>query len=302
MSAPNRHVLIAGPTASGKSALALAFAERTGASIVNADALQVYRDWSVLTARPQTEDLNRAEHLLYGHVGFDTAYSVGDWLREIEVCLANGQRLIVVGGTGLYMTSLTQGLSEIPSTPEDLRQRGNDLYQSEGIAVFQTYLSTHDPAYFDIVDQNNHMRLQRAWEVQELTGKPMSWWRSQPKTVLLPLDRVLPLSLVSDPAWLNTRIAGRFDQMIGMGALDEVRANLDRWDDALPSSKALGARELRAHLLGEMSLEEAVERAKIATRQFAKRQRTWFRSNMGDWRQVEWDGSQVEEVVEGVGL
>ena len=296
MRASPRHILICGPTASGKSALALALAERTGARIVNADALQVYRDWRVLTARPGPEEEARAGHLLYGHVAFDHWYSVGDWLREVRGLLASGP-LIFVGGTGLYLTALTEGLADIPASSAEVRQRGTALLEAKGIGVFRDYLAARDPDYLAIVDVNNPMRLQRAWEVHEMTGRPMSWWRAQPREPLVELPDAVALSLVSDPGWLAARIQARFEEMIGMGVLSEVARVMPMWQPGLPATRALGAAELRAHLMGEISLDEAVERAKIVTRRFAKRQRTWFRSNMGDWRQVGWDGSQMEALV-----
>ena len=180
---PPRHILIAGPTASGKSALALALAERLDRPIVNADALQVYADWRVLTARPSDDEVRAVPHRLYGHVGFETAYSVGDWLRDVDGLLTGGKPLIFVGGTGLYLTSLTHGLADIPATPEAMRQQANDIFAAEGIEFFQDYLRTNDPDYWKIVDQSNPMRLQRAWEVQESTGRRMSAWRGRPRKI-----------------------------------------------------------------------------------------------------------------------
>lgn len=283
----SKHVLIAGPTASGKSGLALALARATGAAIVNADALQVYDCWRILTARPPDEDLAVAPHLLYGHVPCAETHSVGAWLREVAAILAEGRRLIVVGGTGLYLTALTRGLADIPATPEAIRAEGNRLRETEGPDAFGAYLARHDPDIWARIDRDNPMRLQRAWEVHRATGRPLSAWQKDKTTPLIPLENCVPIRLDSPREWLGARIARRFHQMMAEGALDEVRANLATWDPARPSARALGAAELVAHLRGEMTLAEAEEKAVVATRRFAKRQRTWFRSNMGDWTGID---------------
>jgi tRNA dimethylallyltransferase len=275
----DRPVLIAGPTASGKSALALRIAQVQGGVIVNADALQVYGNWHVLTARPDDADLAAAPHRLYGHVGWDAAYSVGHWLREVGQLMA-GDRLIIVGGTGLYFRALTEGLADIPPTPTDIRATADRLSLAEMIG-------TLDHATAQWIDLNNRARVQRAWEVWHATGKGLAAWQAETPAPLLPLASCTALVLDAPVAWLNARIAQRFDLMLANGALDEVAANLPHWTPALPSMRAIGAPELIAHLRGECSLDAARDAAITASRQYAKRQRTWFRARMGAWRGID---------------
>ncbi len=278
---PQRPVLIAGPTASGKSALALTIAEAQGGRIINADALQVYEGWNVLTARPSAEDLARAEHALYGHVAWEASYSVGDWLRDLEPHLT-GPRPIIVGGTGLYFRALTEGLAEIPAIPPDVRAEAD----AKDFNALLSDLQDADPELWARIDRDNRARVQRGWEVWRATGRPLSAWQRETGPPLLPLERCTALALMPDRDWLNARIATRFDQMLAMGALEEARANLPRWSQAGGAAKAIGAPELIAHLRGEMSLEAAREAGVIATRQYAKRQRTWFRARMGAWQHI----------------
>ncbi|MEC3860554.1 tRNA (adenosine(37)-N6)-dimethylallyltransferase MiaA [Mesobacterium sp. TK19101] len=277
---PARPVLIAGPTASGKSALALEIARTQGGVIVNADAIQVYANWRVLTARPDAGDETQARHALYGHVAWDHPYSVGHWLRDLEPLLTGPDRPIIVGGTGLYFMALTEGLAEIPPTPTAIRAIADARLRDEGRAAL---LAELDSATAARIDRLNPMRVQRAWEVLQSTGRGIADWQDDTPPPRLPLGDCVPILFDVDKDWLNRRIARRFDQMISRGALDEARANLPIWDPALPSMKAIGAPELIAHLKGEISLSVAKERATIATRQFAKRQRTWFRARMSDW-------------------
>ncbi|MGH1459625.1 MAG: tRNA (adenosine(37)-N6)-dimethylallyltransferase MiaA [Paracoccaceae bacterium] len=285
---PAQHVLIAGPTASGKSALALALSARQGGIIVNADALQVYDNWRVLSARPSPEEEAEAPHALYGHVAYDTPYSVGHWLRDLGPLLAGGARLIITGGTGLYFTALTRGLVDIPPTPEALREAANARIRAEGLAPMLAELDAQTRARIDV---QNPMRVQRAWEVLQNTGRGFANWQDNTPPPLLPRADCAAVLFDVDKDWLNARIARRFDAMLAQGALGEARANLDRWDFDRPSSKAIGAPELIAHLKGEVSLEDAREAATIATRQFAKRQRTWFRSKMADWHRYRPDSA-----------
>lgn len=273
-------VLIAGPTASGKSALALEIAEQQGGVIVNADAIQVYDNWRILTARPPKEDESRAPHALYGHLPYDAEYSVGHWLREVAPLLEAGKRPIITGGTGLYFTALTQGLAHIPPTPPEIRAEADARVASEG---FRALLAELDSQTTQRIDQLNPMRVQRAWEVLRATGRPLAAWQDDTPAPMLAETDCVPILFDVDREWLNARIARRFQMMLDLGALDEARDNLERWDPNLLSSKAIGAPELIAHLRGELPLDEAQERATIATRQFAKRQRTWFRSKMKSW-------------------
>ncbi|PHO02334.1 tRNA (adenosine(37)-N6)-dimethylallyltransferase MiaA [Rhodobacteraceae bacterium 4F10] len=273
-------VLIAGPTASGKSALALEIAEQQGGVIVNADAIQVYDNWRILTARPPKEDELRAPHALYGHLPYDAEYSVGHWLREVAPLLEAGKRPIITGGTGLYFTALTQGLAHIPPTPPEIRAEADARVASEG---FRSLLAELDSQTTQRIDQLNPMRVQRAWEVLRATGRPLAAWQDDTPAPMLAETDCVPILFDVDREWLNARIARRFQMMLDLGALDEARDNLERWDPSLLSFKAIGAPELVAHLRGELPLDEAQERATIATRQFAKRQRTWFRSKMKSW-------------------
>ncbi|MEM9430697.1 MAG: tRNA (adenosine(37)-N6)-dimethylallyltransferase MiaA [Pseudomonadota bacterium] len=278
-----RPILIAGPTASGKSALAVRLAEALGGTIINADALQVYSCWRVLTARPSPADEARAPHRLFGHVGLREPYSVGAWLRDAAALTDVPQ--IFVGGTGFYLTKLIHGLAPIPAIPKAVRTEGDALAVA-GADAFRRYLSEHDPETMTRIDVNNPARLQRAWEVHRATGQALSdWQRATPPPLIDPM-RALRLNVVSDPNWLRARIDARFDAMMASGALDEVRAQASDWDPSRPSAKALGAAELMAALDGDMALADAVAAAKTATHQYAKRQRTWFRSNMRDWHQL----------------
>ncbi|MHA7876221.1 tRNA (adenosine(37)-N6)-dimethylallyltransferase MiaA [Roseivivax sp.] len=278
---PHRPVLIAGPTASGKSGLALRIAEAQGGVIVNADAIQVFSDWRVLTARPAPGDEARAPHALYGHVPGHEPYSVGAWLREAVPYLEAGPRPIFVGGTGLYFTALTRGLAQIPPIPQAIREEAMARLEADGPAAL---LPEIDAETARGIDRQNPMRVQRAWEVLRATGRGLAAWQADTPPPLLPLARAQAFVIGADKGWLTPRIATRFEQMIAEGALDEAETNAPGFTTALPSAKAIGARELIAHVRGEMSLEDAMTRAIIQTRQFAKRQRSWFRSNMAGWR------------------
>ncbi len=283
---PARHVLLAGPTASGKSALALAVAAEQGGCIVNADALQVFANWRVLTARPTQEDEALAPHRLYGHVAADAAYSVGHWLREVSALLDTGQRLIIVGGTGLYLTALTEGLVDIPAIPAAIRVEA-DARMADPAAL----LAELDPATRNRIDPGNPARIQRAWEVLRATGRGLADWQAETGPPLLPLPQTTTLALMPDRDWLGARIDRRFDAMIAGGALDEVRAALPGWVPGRPSSRAIGAAELLSHLRGEQSLLQAVALARIASRQYAKRQMTWFRARMRGWHNLALPGA-----------
>lgn len=296
----HKPILIAGPTASGKSGLALRLAQRTGAAIVNADALQVYDCWRILTARPAQAELATAEHLLYGHVPCAADYSAGAWLRDLAKVLKTRRNLIIVGGTGLYLSALTRGLAPIPPTPEAIRHEGNLVRETEGLAPFRRYLESHDPKLYARVDRKNGMRLQRAWEVHRATGRPLSAWQKDTGKPLIPLQNAIALRLDSPVEWLNRRIETRFDQMIAEGALEEAASNLARWDPARAANRALGAAQLVAYLQGALTLGQAREKAIIATRRFAKRQRTWFRSNMGDWTGIDARGAAEPETIQRV--
>jgi tRNA dimethylallyltransferase len=275
----DKPVLIAGPTACGKSALALEIAAQSGGVIVNADASQVYSCWRVISARPSREDEAQAPHLLYGHVAAHAPYSTGHWLREIVDVLKSSQRPIIVGGTGLYFKALTEGLAEIPNTPAAIRHQGDALQHD-------SMLDALDDKTRSRIDTQNPARVQRAWEVLEATGRGLAEWQDETGPPILALGDCHPIVFDVDKDWLNTRIAQRFDLMLQAGALDEVRSVLPSYDTSLPAHRAIGVPELMAHLNGRMTLEESREAAIIATRQFAKRQRTWMRSKMKAWHSV----------------
>jgi len=280
---PSRPVLIAGPTASGKSALAMAIARAQGGAIVNADALQVYANWRILSARPDAADEATVPHRLYGHVDARQDYSAGHWLREVADLLDGPERPIIVGGTGLYFAALTEGLAEIPATPPAIRADADRLRMAHGVDAL---LAGIDAATRARIDTQNPRRVQRAWEVQQATGRGLAAWQDTTPPPLLPLAACTALLVEADKDWLNARIARRFDAMLAAGALDEVRANLACWDPTLPSMKAIGAPELVAHLRGEITLDAARAAATVATRQYAKRQRSWFRARMRGWRRI----------------
>ncbi len=281
-------LLIAGPTGAGKSARALEEAERGGV-IVNADASQVYSGWRILTARPPAEEEARAPHRLYGHVDPSIRHSVGDWLREATAVLgearAAGLRPIFTGGTGLYFDALTRGLAAIPEPPADIRAEVEAALEAEGLSILAARLKREDPETAAGTDLRNPRRVARALEVLLSTGRGLAAWRRETGPPLVPeAERIV---ILPDRAALYARLDARFDAMLEAGALDEARAMLARGlDPSLPAMKAVGAPELFAHLRGEVGLEEAAERAKQATRNYAKRQMTWIRNRMADWKRA----------------
>lgn len=278
--------LIAGPTASGKSALALALAERTGAEIVNADSMQLYRDLAVLTARPGPGDLARAPHHLFGGADGAEAWSVGRWLRAAEPVLADiaarGRPALVVGGTGLYFRALTQGLSPIPAVPEAARAAVEADYAVVGEPAFRARLTELDPAAAARIAPGDRQRLVRAASVALATGRALTDWQTEAGEAPLSDWR----GLVLDPARevLYARCDARLAAMLDAGALEEVRGLLARGlDPALPVMKALGVPEFAEAVRGEAGLEEALAAARQSTRRYAKRQATWFRNQTPDW-------------------
>lgn len=275
---PIKPVLIAGPTASGKSSLATAIAETQGGTVINADALQVFDCWQLLSARPDESELARAPHALYGHIPYTQRYSTGEWLREVTPLLST-TRPIIVGGTGLNFTALTEGLADIPPIPASVRTEAAQLPAQDMLAALDQETTTR-------IDTLNPARIQRAWEVMRATGRSISQWQDDTPPPVLPLTQTTPLVLNGPKDWLTERITRRFDQMLTQGALQEVAAMRHDWDPTRPSAKAIGAPELMAHLDGHLTLSEATERAVIASRQYAKRQRTWFKARMKNWQQV----------------
>ncbi len=276
----DKPVLIAGPTASGKSALALLIAERCGGEIVNADASQVYDCWQIISARPSPEDEARAPHRLYGHIAHDQTYSTGHWLREVTPLLTQKQRPIIVGGTGLYFTALTEGMADIPATPPDIRAEADTI-------PLQQLIEGLDTQTLRKIDTQNRARVQRAWEVKVATGRSLLEWQADTPAPTLGIRDTVPIVFDAERNWLLERISRRFDLMVEQGAMDEVAAMRDRYNPDLPSCKAIGVPELMACLEGRMTLDEAREKATIATRRFAKRQRTWFRARMKSWNHID---------------
>jgi tRNA dimethylallyltransferase len=288
MSIETGAVLIAGPTASGKSALALTLAEKIGGVIVNADSMQVYRDLRIITARPTPEEEARVPHRLYGHVDAAENYSTGRWLADVKPALADirarGLLPILVGGTGLYFKALTTGLSDIPPVPAAVRQHFRDRLEREGVEALYQELQQRDPAAAARLMPRDRSRILRALEVAEATGRTLTDWHREGMPPLVDPQRAVKIFLDPDREVLKEAIARRFDAMLRAGALEEVRALDARGlPETLPAMKAHGVPWLRKVLHGEMALEAAAEHAIIDTRQYTKRQATWFRNQMPGW-------------------
>jgi tRNA dimethylallyltransferase len=281
-------ILIAGPTASGKSALALRLAEKLGGVIVNADSMQVYRDLRIITARPTPEDEARVPHRLYGHVDAAVNYSTGQWLRDVAPVFveakADGRVAVLVGGTGLYFKALTSGLAAVPPIPADIREQVRARIRTEGAPALHAELMQRDPATGQRITVNDRSRISRALEVVEATGRPLSDWHRDGLPPLLAPERAAKVFVNCERKELVARIEARFAAMLEAGALEEVRALARRQlDPSLPAMKAHGVPWLIRHLKGEISLEEAAAGAVMDTRRYAKRQLTWFRIQMKDW-------------------
>lgn len=283
-------LLIMGPTASGKSALALALAKRIGGEIVNADSMQVYRDFRVLTARPSVEEEQQAPHHLYGHVDAALLYSTGRWLEDALAAIADirarGATPILVGGTGLYFKALTQGLAEIPAADDETRAGLRERAAREGAPALHAELAARDALSAARIEPNDTPRILRALEVLQMTGESIVTLQAGTKPALA-RDEWRGVALTPEREALYAVINARFDAMLAQGALDEVRAFAARGlDAALPATKAHGAPALMAHLRGEMSLAEAAEIGKRDTRRYAKRQFTWIGGQMPDWPRI----------------
>ena len=282
--------LIAGPTASGKSRLALDMARRTGALIVNADSQQLYADLRVLSARPSAEEEAQAEHALYGVADAADAWSVGRWSRAVlpilTQCGAEGRSVLLAGGTGLYFTALTKGLANIPDIPLEVRDAAAAMFDGGGEAAFRRRLAGVDAAAESRIEAGDRQRLTRAWAVAAHTGRALSDWTADTTPLLTPGSWT---GMVVEPPRdaLYASCDARVAQMVDQGALEEVRALTARGlDSALPAMKAVGVREFGAFLAGETTLDTAVEATRQATRNYAKRQLTWFRNQTPDWPRV----------------
>jgi tRNA dimethylallyltransferase len=277
-------VVLYGPTASGKSALARTLAERLDGIVVNADSLQVYAELEILTARPGRDALSRAPHRLYGVLPAAAAGSAAWWraaaLAEIRAALAQGKRAIVTGGTGLYLGALIDGLSPAPPADTEARAAATALYEKIGGEAFLEALAARDPAAAARLMPGDRQRLIRAMEVVEASGIPLSQWQAQPRERGHDLNFSL-IGLTPPRLALYAAIDARFARMMEQGALDEA-AEFDRLNlaPALPVNKALGLPSLRRYLHGEIALDEAVREACQATRNYAKRQMTWFRHQL----------------------
>ena len=284
-------VLIAGPTASGKSALALALAERLGGTIVNADSMQVYAGLRVITARPSAAEEARAPHVLYGHVDPSETYSTGQWLREAAAAIAGitaaGGVPIVVGGTGLYFKALTEGFAAVPPIPADIRDSVRERLARDGVAPLYAELTARDPVTAARLMPLDRSRIARALEVVLATGRSISDWHGAGTEPVLAPERTVRVFVTLERAELVSRIEARFGAMLESGALDEVRALAARnLDPLLPAMKAHGVPWLIRHLKGEISLDEAAAGSIMDTRRYAKRQHTWFRGQMQNWALV----------------
>jgi tRNA dimethylallyltransferase len=281
-------ILIAGPTASGKSALALALAEKLGGTIVNADSMQVYRDLRIITARPTPAEEARVPHRLYGHVDAAVNYSTGQWLRDIAAVLdelnAAGRLPILVGGTGLYFKALTSGLAAVPAIPAEIREQVRARLRSEGAAVLHAELVRRDPVTAQRLMVNDRSRISRALEVVLATGRSLTDWHREGLPALVEPERAAKVFLICERRQLVARIETRFAAMLKAGALEEVRALAARkLDPSLPAMKAHGVPWLIRHLNGEITLDQAAASAVMDTRRYAKRQLTWFRNQMPGW-------------------
>jgi tRNA dimethylallyltransferase len=276
-------VLIAGPTASGKSAQALALAEEIGGVVINADSMQVYREAPILTAQPSVADRARVPHLLYGHVSTSQVYSVGSWRDDAIAALAEAKAMkrtpVFVGGTGLYFMALTEGLAEVPPTPPEIRDAARALLDDIGVEALHAKLTDRDPLTASRLRPSDPQRVLRAFEVFEATGRPLAEWQSAPAEPVLKDKKIAAFVLDPPRPELRARIAARFEAMVDQGGMEEAQS-LAGLDPGLPAAKLLGLRPLQALAAGTLTRAEALDAAITATRQFAKRQMTWFRHRM----------------------
>jgi tRNA dimethylallyltransferase len=285
-------VILGGPTASGKSALALAIAREFGGTVINADSMQVYRELPILTAQPSAAERARIPHRLYGFLPVTDRCSAARWSalarREIDDALAGGRLPIVVGGTGLYLKALLDGLAPVPAIPDAVREAARRRLAEIGKAAFHWELTRRDPQMAARIPRGDTQRMLRAWEVMEATGRSLAEWLAQPSRPPAGLDiRYVKLALMPDRRLLYAACDARFLAMVERGALEEARTLLAYPDDpGLPGLKALGLRELIAHACGQTSLEAAIVASQKATRRYAKRQITWIRHQLADARQI----------------
>ncbi|MTV15550.1 MULTISPECIES: tRNA (adenosine(37)-N6)-dimethylallyltransferase MiaA [Bradyrhizobium] len=292
----NKAVLIAGPTASGKSALALELAQRTGGVVINTDSMQVYRDLRIITARPTAGEEALVPHRLYGHVDAGVNFSAGAWVTDAAKVLgevrAQGRLPIFIGGSGLYFKALTRGLSAVPPVPAVVRDDVRARLEQRGVEALHAELAARDPASAERLKPRDRTRIARALEVVEATGRPLPDWHREGLPPLLPPGDFHALFLAPERETLYARIDARFGVMLDTGALDEVAALAARGlDPLLPAMKAHGVPALIRHLKGEISREEAAEIGRADTRHYAKRQFTWFRHQLPEFAWVEPDAA-----------
>ena len=302
----SKAVLIAGPTASGKSALALELAQTHDAVIINTDSMQVYRDLRIITARPTPEEEAQVPHRLYGHVDAAVNFSAGSWVADAAVALAQARaqnRLpIFVGGSGLYFKALTRGLSAVPPIPAQVREGVRARLELDGVEALHAELARHDPASAERLKPRDRTRIARALEVVEATGRSLTDWHRDGLPPLLPQGAFSALFMAPDRDELYARIDARFDAMLKAGVLEEVAAlAARRLDPLLPATKAHGVPALLRHLRGEISIEEAAAIARADTRHYAKRQFTWFRHQLPEFEWVKPDeaGGWLGSVIPG---
>ena len=299
-------ILIAGPTASGKSALALELALATGGVIINADSMQVYRDLRIITARPTADEEARAPHRLYGHVDAAVNFSAGSWVADaakvLEAARAKNRLAIFVGGSGLYFKALTRGLSAVPPIPVVIREDVRARLERDGVEALHAELAQRDPASAERLKPRDRTRIARALEVVEATGRSLTDWHRDGLPPLLPQGQFSALFLSPDRDALYVRIDARFDAMLSSGALEEVAAlAARRLDPLLPAMKAHGVPALIRHLKGEITREEAALIGRADTRHYAKRQFTWFRHQLPEfeWVRPEEAGGWLTTVIPG---
>src|SRR6195256_2581327 len=288
----SKAVLIAGPTASGKSALALQLAQMRDAVIINADSMQVYRDLRIITARPTPKEEAAVPHRLYGHVDAAVNFSAGGWVADAAVALAEvraqNRMPIFVGGSGLYFKALTRGLSAVPPIPPEIRQGARARLERDGVEALHAELAQRDPATAERLKPRDRTRIARALEVVEATGRSLTDWHREGLPPLLPQGTFNALFLAADRDQLYARIDARFDAMLSAGALEEVAVLAARHlDPLLPAMKAHGVPALLRHLKGEITLEEAAAIGRGDPRHYAKRQFTWFRHQLPEFEWVQ---------------
>lgn len=284
-------ILIAGPTASGKTALALDMAARHGGAIINADSMQVYRELRILTARPTPEEEASAPHHLFGHVSVTDAYSVGRWLADAEAALAwcrdAGRRPVIVGGTGLYFKALLEGLAPVPAVAADVRAHWRREGETQGAGVLHAILTERDTEMAARLKPADLQRIVRALEVLDSTGVSLAMWQRMRGEPLIQEADAERYVILRDREAVRARVDARFDAMIAAGALAEARALLAlNLDPSLPAARAHGLRALQRHLRGEIDLDAAIAAGKLETRQYVKRQETWLRRHMIAWKSI----------------